>query len=166
MKKRNKKYNPRKDTEMIIRHKLSHTWMVYVAGCGGVRAFDSKGNPVSISGQFARLLEVTRQQWSITMYACLRDVQGNDYLQSTGYDFKTPVLHDEIRTEIADIHWQFIKTKTNANDRVTAAWVASVGGREPSDELAFKMFEQFPDFDELISKREYENSNKDEVTTR
>lgn len=147
-KKRSKRYNLIKAANLIAAEKLSKNFLVFVKGCGEyVNLFTNKGVAIDFTPEIGTLMVRTRQRWSVTLYAILRDHSGREYLQSEAVHFKTEMFHSELCDVLNDYHKHFLDHEVNRNHLITAGWFASHKGIEPDDAVAMKCFKQLGAFE-------------------
>ncbi|EPH5256771.1 hypothetical protein ACS0KS_002598 [Vibrio cholerae] len=140
---------------MQTRKILSNYHVVFVANMvDGTLVYSKQGEPVSITKVLAQSLGSVQIKWSVTCYALMRDNTGREYLKSFVATTKTPCKHEQIREEVADLHWDFLDKNCNPNHFLTAAWIANSIDNPPSDEVADKIFTHMGAWKEFIAEHE------------
>ncbi len=141
--------------QMQTRRILNENHVVFVANMvDGTLVYSKEGEPVGITKVLAESIGRIQVKWNVACYALMRDNTGREYLKSFVATTPEPCKHEQIREQVADLHWNFLDKECNANHFLTAAWIASAINNEPSDEVADKIFTQMGAWKEFIAEHE------------
>ncbi|AVT67777.1 hypothetical protein [Vibrio anguillarum] len=139
---------------------LNNYHVVFVANMvDGTLVYSRNGEPVGISKVLAKSLGTVHTKWSVVCYALMRDHNGREYLKSFVVTTPSPCRHEQIREQVADLHWDYLDKNCNANHFLTAASIASAIDNQPSDEVADKIFTHIGAWQEFIAEHE-DNKNQ------
>lgn len=119
---------------------------------------------IGMTKGFAELLNETRIKWVVNCYILSREKNGKSKIQGFEILLDEPVRHCEISRATADLHWEYVeefRESAQADNFITAAWIASNRELETTNETAFKIFEDFGAF-ELKADWEEKNENTDD----
>ena len=132
--------------QMKVKRHLANNFFVWEPqSMEVVTPFNRKLEEVAISQNMAECLKTIQIKWRVNCYILSREKNGKNKLQSSEVLVDTPCKHDEIREHVADYHWQLVdefKESRQADNFISAAWIATEKSLEPTDEEAYNMFEQ------------------------
>ena len=120
----------------------------------GVMMFGKDCKPNSITSAAAEAIGRIESKWSIMLYIMVREKNGKNKLEVTPVEIHTPCKHSDIRSQIADAHWEWIKSYQWQDCILTAGWIAAALGNEPTIEEAYKMFDHLGVWKDLIAEWE------------
>ncbi|EIY4766809.1 hypothetical protein MM188_003191 [Vibrio cholerae] len=147
--------------QMQTRNIIAKHLIVYVAHLvDGTLVYTNDGTPQPISTVLAKSFGKTQIKWSVTCYVLLRDNQRRNYLKSFIASVKAPCKHSQISEQIADLQWNFIEKECNPYHLLTAGYIATQEGNEPSDEVADKIFTHMGAWNEFIACWEEEEEKR------
>lgn len=116
--------------------------------------FDKDCKPNSITSRAAESIGRIESKWSIMLYIMVREKNGKNKLEVTPVEIHTPCKHSDIRSQVADAHWEWIQSYQWQDCILTAGWIAGALGNEPTIEEAYKMFEHLGVWNDLIAEWE------------
>jgi len=158
--KRNKKYNPAKRATSYalpilkaqVNSILSTKYLAYEPSmCDGVQCYGADAKPWKVTKPTALALSKVKTTWTISCYLLVREKNGKNKLINYPVDITTPCTHNQIVDEITNIHWGFVEEYPHKELILTAGWIANRLGLEPSDELAYDIFDDMGCWRELIA---------------
>lgn len=142
--------------QMQTRKILATNYSVYEPSTceKGVMMFGKDCHPNSITSRAAESIGRIESKWSIMLYIMVREKNGKNKLEVTPVEIHTPCKHSDIRSQVADAHWEWIQSYQWQDCILTAGWIAGALGNEPTIEEAYKMFEHLGVWNDLIAEWE------------
>ncbi|AUR81783.1 hypothetical protein NVP1013O_36 [Vibrio phage 1.013.O._10N.286.54.F9] len=106
-----------------------------------LRIYSNDGHEVGFEKTVPQAIEMTPLKWTYICYVLMRDNQGNNYMKSFTASAPFPCKRSQIRDNVAEAHKAFMDKDCNPNHILTAGWIATTEGHEPSDDVAYKIFD-------------------------
>lgn len=161
MKKRNKKYNPRKAFKVELNRILKDVVIVSVQLKGQPKAYCQvmrfeSGKFIAVNKDLSNALTELCYPWTIYCAVTGTTQVGDDYLQSVEMQANAEYLQRDLQATAEDIHGQLYK-EFNKNHFKSACWIASPIPREITDEQATRLFTKLGAWDTY----EYDLSEQD-----
>ena len=121
-----------------------------------VTAYDKNVNRCGMTESFVSLVRKMEFKWHIHCYVIGREKNGKHRLDGFTYDVKTPCSHEDIKSAVSDVHYEFIadyKDSIHADNFISAGWIATLQS-DIDDDFALAIFTDAGTFELLADWEE------------
>lgn len=144
---KNKKYNPLKQLDLVAKVALKHSAIGCVAGKGGCQLIDLRNlTKVPATENKVRLLSTLRHQWSVFIAVFGIDDNNVRYMKSEEIAVTYPVRQEEMIDTLNTRHLALGKN-FNHKHLLSYGWLATPYLKEWKESQAFEILETFGAFD-------------------
>ena len=144
---RNKKYNPLKQLNMVARYALKNVAIGYVTGSEGCKLMDLRNNKASLASETTvRLISTLRHRWSVLIAVLGVDSSGKQYMKSEEITVTEPCLQSEL-SDVLNMEHIALGKKFNKQHLISYGWLATPFVKEWSEREAFELLTMLGAFD-------------------
>ena len=137
--KRNKKYNPLKQLELVGKYALKNSAVGFVTGSEGCQLIDLRRKEISLASQTTvRLISGLRHQWSVLIAVLGIDDNNKQYMKSEEITVTRPVLQSELIDTLNE-HHSALGKNFNHKHLLSYGWLATPFIKEWDEADAFSL---------------------------
>ena len=137
--KRNKKYNPLKQLNLVAKYALKNVAIGYVTGGEGCKLLDLRNQKVSTASETTvRLISTLHHRWSVLIAVMGIDSNNKQYMKSEEVTVTEPCLQSEL-SDILNMKHIALGKRFNDSHLVSYCWLATPFAKEWSEHEAFEL---------------------------
>ena len=164
-KKRNKKYNPQKTTNSLVKASIKNSGIIFVTGGRGAHIVNLEtNNQYAPSSLVARALGQLVANWTVLCAVLLKDSNGKEYASYYLDHWNINRRQSQIAEEAEAVHQKLLKT-CQKNHLVNLGWIAVPELYEFTHDQANEMFLKAGAWDDYAEWEKVNNVHHDEVQT-
>ena len=152
--KRNKKYNPLKQLDLVAKQALKNAAVGYVTGGEGCKLVDLRsGQPSNASYTTVRLISTLRHEWSVLIAVFGIDSSGQKYMKSEEITVTRPCFQSELIDTLNEKHAALGKNFNQAH-LINYGWIGTTYVKNWDEAEAFDLLTNLGAFEYKLEQGE------------